>query len=451
MPTVTELAALWARSLEEIRDTLNDQRIFDSFLVDTSIDSIEGKNMKVLANTSLAAQILNSRYKQLITEAVARSTGTVFEIEFIDQPTRSKVEETPVEEAIFFKDNKLDGKYRFDNFVVGKSNREAYQASLMIAGAPGQLYNPLLVYGNSGLGKTHLLHALGNDAKSRFPRLNVLYISASDFVEEYVKFATGYRSEQSLVGFFKENVDVLLVDDIQYLVGKRGTMETFFTVFESLYTKGKQIVMTSDQHPNNLDGLDERLRTRFNQGLSLSMSAPDEMTSEQILKSKIKSSGNEQLTFDDDVIAFLAEKFSNNVRELEGALNRLFFYTINIRPSNHVTLEIATEALASLMSDRSIKTALSERKIIAMVAEYYSLSPSELLGKSRTGQVAMARHIAMYLCKEMMDMPYAKIGSVFGGKDHTTVMNGVRKVEKEVDENPGMKRAIDDLKARIKK
>lgn len=448
--TITELTNIWAAVLSKIELSL-EPRIYDSFFRSTKIDRMDGNTLIVAADTTLAVTLLSSRFLNIVKNAIIEVTGTDFPVKFVTAEELAKQEEV-VKEAKspeFFADSHLNTKYTFDNFIVGPSNREAYQASLMISSTPGQLYNPLLLYSDSGLGKTHLLHAIGNAIKEKSPNAKILYISASDFVNEYIKFAQGYKEDKSLTDYFRNDVDVLLIDDIQFLVGKKKTLEMFFIVFQTLATIGKQIVITSDQHPSNLDGLDERLKTRFAQGLVLSIDKPDLETSENILRSKIESNGLNPDNFDKEVISFLAQKFSSNVRELEGALNRLIFFSINVNPVKHISMATATEAIRGLVAAQEDKTALSEAKIIATVADYYSLTPSQLLSKIRTSRVAMARHIAMYLDRDLLGTALIKIGQAFGGRDHTTVMNGVQKVENSLKTDPDMVAAVSEIKAKL--
>lgn len=447
--TVSEIVALWNLVLAKAKEKLNDQRVFDSFLADSYIDRIEGQTLFVIVNSGLAAEILSTKYQSVLDESVLESTGTIFTLKFI-QRGDAKKEEKPAAPT-FFSDCHLNPNYSFKTFVVGPSNREAYQAALMVSRTPGKLYNPLLIYSDSGLGKTHLLHAIGNSIKENMPTTRVLYVTAADFVDEYIKFAKGDKQGESLATFFKSSVDVFLVDDIQFLVGKKATMEMFFVVFSNLYNQGKQIVLTSDQHPNQLDGLDQRLRTRFISGLTLSIATPDVTTSEEILKAKIEASGLDVSNFDNDVITFFAQRFNSSVRELEQALNRLLFYTINIKPTKHVDLQTAMEAISGLIDVQDDEAKLSENKIISVVADYYNLTPSQLTGKIRTSQIALARHIAMYLIRDLLDVPFAKIGITFGGKDHATVMNGVEKVENQLKSDEAMKKAIEELKDRLNK
>ena len=294
------------------------------------------------------------------------------------------------------------------------------------------------------------MHAIGNYIqKVTMPNAKVLYINADDFVDEFVKFVKGEKELVSLKDFVS-GFDVLLFDDVQHLAGKVKTQEMFFYIFEKMVNSNKQIVITSDKQPNELDGLEERLITRFSKGLVLKINDPDQNTCVEILRKKIIANNLDIDKFDESVLIFFAEKFSKNVRELEGALQRLIFYVINYKQTDTITMDVAIEATSSLLGGKSIASQLSEQKIINTVADYYNLPPSQLTGKIRTGQIALARHVAMYLIRDTLDIPLKKIGDAFGGKDHTTVMNALTKVDKELKTDPGLKEAIDELKKRLK-
>lgn len=453
--SISEIARLWQRVLSKIDSKLNDRATFTAFFDNSYIDEIRGNTIIVIVSTALAAQLMRTRYYDLIQEAVSEVTESNFQLEFVSEDEakdRGEAKQTRAKkEAKYFQNSKIDPKLTFDNFVVGSFNREASQASLLIAKNPGKAFNPLFIHSNSGLGKTHLMHAIGNYiTKNGKPNAKILYITAEDFIEEYVKYVRAEVDGDSLKDFFK-TVDVLLLDDVQFLSNREKTEEMFFIVYNYLVNNEKQIVITSDKHPNELDKLEERLVTRFNQGLVVKINEPDQNTCVEILKKKIENNGLEIEMFDEEVIDFLASRFSRDVRELEGALNRLIFYVISIRQTDHITLDIAVEAVSSLVGGKQIATEVNEQKIISIVADYYNLTPSHLTGKIRTGQIALARHIAMYLIREILDVPLKKIGAAFGGKDHTTVMSAIEKVEKELKTDEKLREAIDELRKRIGK
>lgn len=453
--SISEIAHLWERVLTKVESKLNDRATFSSFFDDSYIDEIRGNTIVVVVSTALAAQLMRTKYYDLIQESVSEVTESNFQLEFLDSKELANRSESKQQkskkEVKYFQNARLDPKLTFDNFVVGSFNREASQAALLIAKNPGKMFNPLFIHSDSGLGKTHLMHAIGNYiVKNGNPNAKILYITAEDFMEEYVNYVRAETDSESLKDFFK-TVDVLLLDDVQFLADRVKTEEMFFTVYNNLLSNSKQIVITSDKHPNELKKLEERLVTRFIQGLVVKINEPDQNTCVEILKKKIENNGLDINMFDEEVIDFLASRFSRDVRELEGALNRLIFYVISIRQTNHITLDIATEAVSSLVGGKQIATEVNEQKIISIVADYYNLTPSHLTGKIRTGQIALARHIAMYLIREVLDVPLKKIGAAFGGKDHTTVMSAIQKVEKELKTDEKLREAIDELKKRIGK
>lgn len=448
--SISELTAIWGQILKNLKEKINDSMIYENFFAHSYLDHIEGNTMIIITDSGVSANVLRDNFLSLIKEATTETTGTEFDFKFYQEGDLKNEVKTVETKPVFFINSSLSQRYTFKNFVVGPSNREAYQASLIVSKKPGEQYNPLFIYGDSGLGKTHLLHAIGNSIKENRPSLKVLYCTAPDFVDEFVKFARGDTTGESLTSYFRTSVDVFLIDDIQFLVGKKGTMEEFFIAFSSLYSQGKQIVITSDMHPNNLDGLDQRLKTRFIQGLTLSIEKPDLLTSEEILRMRINAEGLDIKDFDDDAIVFLATKFSSSIRELEEGLNRLLFYTINIKPTKHVDLEIAKEAVQGLVKAKSEKEIIDERKIVEVVADYYNLTPSQINGKVRTSQIALARHISMYLMRALLDTPLVKIGKAVGNKDHTTVMNGIAKVENMLKTDEQLQKAISELKTRLK-
>lgn len=451
--TISEITALWDRVLIRIKERMNDQNdqmVFDSFFGDSYIDSIKDGQMVVVVNSGLAAEILSSKYKDLVNQSILEVTESNYEVVFTQKEKLQKVQDIKPVKPAYFSDSTLNKNFTFKNFVVGPSNREAYQAALMVSQNPGKLYNPVLICGGSGLGKTHLLHAIGNAINERFSTLNVKYVTAQDFFSEYVKYVTGDKEGNNIIDWFKSNVDVLLIDDVQFLVNKQKTEETFFAIYNSFYAAGKQVVITADQHPSKLNGLDERLKSRFIQGLPLSINPPEKETRESILRLRIEANNLDVKDFDPEVISYIADKFHDNVRQLEGALDRLLFYTVNIHPTKHVDLAIAMESLQSLVDVQGDKTKLSEDKIINVVADYYNLAPYQLTGKIRTSQIALARHIAMYLIRNILDVPFTKIGQTFGGKDHATVMNGVTKVENQLKTDKTLQETVTKLKERLK-
>lgn len=453
MNSLSEITQLWDRALELLKERINEPQLFDTFFSNSYISSIDNNKITVVVNSSLGATIISNKFNEVIVDVIHELTESYFEIKYtceeLNKDEVTNVTLPPVKQSNYFKDAKLNTSLTFDNFVVGSFNREASQAAIFAASNPPSLYNPLFIYSNSGLGKTHLLHAIGNYILKDNPGFKILYINSNDFIDEYIKYVKADKDNESLKDFFK-GVDVLLFDDIQFLEDKSKTQEFFFFVFEHLVNNNKRIVITADKQPNELKKIEDRLVTRFNKGLVVSINKPDQDTCVEILRKKIISNGLDLERFDDSVLYFYADKFSKDVRELEGALNRLMFYTTSMKNTDRITMDFAAEAVQSLVGGNTIAMQLNEQKIINVVADYYNLTPSQLTGKIRTGQIALARHIAMYLIRHTLDVSLKKIGEMFGGKDHTTVMNAISKVEKGCITDIELKQAITELKSRLK-
>ena len=457
--SLSEITQLWDRSLRKIEEQLGEKQVFDSFFANSYIYDINGATIIVVVKSKLALTVITTKYVDLVSDVVREVADADYQVEFVlEEDIKNKSKESIVapvaqqKKQEYFADAKLDPELTFDNFVVGDFNKEASQAAMMIASNPGKMFNPLFIHSESGLGKTHLLHAIGNYIKKeKNPNAKILYISTDEFVDTYVNFIKdgGDKASQSLRDYFK-TVDVLLLDDVQMIANKVKTEEMLFFVYQHMINNNKQIVITSDRQPNELSGLENRLVTRFTQGLVVKINEPDQNTCVNILRKKILENGLDINRFDDNVLYFFADRFSKNVRELEGALHRLIFYIISLNTNEKITMEIAMEAISSIVSGKQFATQLNEQKIINVVADYYNLAPSQLTGKIRTGQIALARHIAMYLIRNMLDVPFKKIGDMFGGKDHTTVMSAITKVEKELKTNETLKEAVDELQKRLK-
>lgn len=451
--SLSEITNLWDNVLIQVEERVNEKQVFDYFFRDTYINDIVGDTIYVVAGTALSANVLNSKYYDLVNDILTDITETRFKVVFVSSEELESQEASQAVETkkvSYFKDSKLNPEYTFDTFVVGSFNREASQASVFVAANPGKQFNPLFIYSKSGLGKTHLLHAIGNYiTKNTMPNAKILYVHANDFVEEYIKFAKGERESQSLKDYMC-SFDVLLFDDVQFMANKVKSQDFFFTIYEKLVNSNKQIVVTSDRQPGELNGIEDRLVTRFTKGLQVKINNPDQNSCVEILRKKIIANNLDVDKIDEAVLYFFADKFSNDVRELEGALNRLIFYAINYKCTNAITMEVAIEAVGSMVGGKSIASQLNEQKIINVVADYYNLAPSQLTGKIRTGQIALARHIAMYLIRNTLDIPLKKIGDTFGGKDHTTVMSGIQKVDRELKTDPALKEAVEELQKRLK-
>ncbi|MCC6495147.1 MAG: chromosomal replication initiator protein DnaA [Propionibacteriaceae bacterium] len=338
--------------------------------------------------------------------------------------------------------DRLNPKYSFETFVIGNSNRFAHAAAVAVAEAPGKAYNPLMIYGDSGLGKTHLLHAVGHYIRNYYDRVRVKYVSTEELTNDFINSV----SENRTADFRRQyrDVDVLLIDDIQFLEGKIQTQEEFFHTFNTLHTAQKQIVLTSDRPPKGLEALEPRLRSRFEWGLMTDIQPPDLETRIAILRKKAAA---ERLTAGPDVLEFIASKIQTNIRELEGALIRVTaFASLN---RQEVDLSLAEVVLRDLIPDGA-EIQISATTIMTNVADYFGLTVDDLCGQSRTHVLVTARQIAMYLCRELTDLSLPKIGQLFGGRDHTTVMHADRKIRQLLRERRSVFNQITELTNRIK-
>ena len=337
---------------------------------------------------------------------------------------------------------RLNPKYLFETFVIGASNRFAHAAAVAVAEAPAKAYNPLFIYGDSGLGKTHLLHAIGHYALSLYPGVRVRYVNSEEFTNDFIN-SIGEGKAGAFQRRYRE-VDVLLIDDIQFLQGKEQTMEEFFHTFNTLHNANKQVVITSDLPPKQLNGFEDRMRSRFEWGLITDVQPPDLETRIAILR---KKAGNERLQAPHDVLEYIASKISTNIRELEGALIRVTaFANLNRQP---VDLALAEIVLKDLITDEDTAE-ITAAAIIAQTANYFGLSIDDLCGSSRSRVLVTARQIAMYLCRELTDMSLPKIGQQFGGRDHTTVMHANRKIRELMAERRSIYNQVTELTNRIK-
>src|SRR4051812_6139046 len=337
---------------------------------------------------------------------------------------------------------RLNPKYLFETFVIGSSNRFAHAAAVAVAEAPAKAYNPLFIYGDSGLGKTHLLHAIGHYAQNLYPSVRVRYVNSEEFTNDFINSIS-----EGKAGAFQRRyreVDVLLIDDIQFLQGKEQTMEEFFHTFNTLHNANKQVVITSDLPPKQLNGFEDRMRSRFEWGLITDVQPPDLETRIAILR---KKAGSERLQAPPDVLEYIASKISTNIRELEGALIRVTaFANLN---RQQVDLSLAEIVLKDLITDDQT-TEITATQVIGQTAAYFGLSIDDLCGSSRSRVLVTARQIAMYLCRELTDLSLPKIGQAFGGRDHTTVMHANRKIRELMAERRSIYNQVTELTNRIK-
>ncbi|HYK98890.1 MAG TPA: chromosomal replication initiator protein DnaA [Candidatus Acidoferrales bacterium] len=448
------LKALWSAALGEMQVALTKGN-YDTWFKDTAIVSEEDDVFMIGVPNAFAREWLESKYRQQVRETLQRLLSRTVDVRFVNltsasvrydrsAPT-SSAQSTPAAQEMALERGRetavgqlLNARYTFSNFVVGSNNRLAHAAALSVAERPGHSYNPLFIYGGSGLGKTHLMHAIGHAVIGRHPKKRVAYATSEKFTNEFINSIRGQKSEE-----FRERyrrIDVLLIDDIQFLTGKEGTQEEFFHTFNAIHEEGKQIVLSSDRPPKAIERLEDRLRSRFEWGLIADISTPDLETRIAILRAKAEV---QNIPVPPPVIDFLAQRIVSNIRELEGALTRIVAYaTLNAVP---VTTQLAQEILQNILYNPRQKT-LSPEKIVDTVARYYGVPVEQLRGKARDKQVVLPRQIAMYLMREETEAPLLRIGEALGGRDHSTVLHGCEKIEREMAENDDFRRDVGALR-----
>ncbi|HOM02275.1 MAG TPA: chromosomal replication initiator protein DnaA [Acetivibrio sp.] len=438
----TQLNEIWQKTLGLLKNELTEIS-FNTWIKTIDPLSLTANTINLAVPADFNKGILESRYQTLIKNAIKQVTFKEYEIAFI-VPSQESLNKLPKQtESVSNEDSTLsilNPKYTFDTFVIGNSNRFAHAAALAVAEAPGKAYNPLFIYGGVGLGKTHLMHAIGHYILEQNSSQRVLYVSSEKFTNELINAIKDNRNEEFRSKY--RNIDVLLIDDIQFIAGKERTEEEFFHTFNALYEANKQIILSSDKPPKEIS-LEDRLRSRFEWGLIADMQAPDLETRIAILRKKAQL---ENLNVPNDVIVFIADKIASNIRELEGALNRVIAYSS--LTENEITVDLANEALKDILSANKAKI-LNCTSIQEAVARYFDIRPEDFKSKKRTRDIAFPRQIAMYLCRELTDMSLPKIGEEFGGRDHTTVIHACDKISEEIESNSETRRAVSEIKRNL--
>lgn len=441
---------IWDSFIEEIKKSTS-KLSFDMFFSDLSLYKLDVDNKIIyiqLEDISII-KFLREKYIVQIEDIFSGMLGDDFQvvIKSKDEYKSNKIDKKKKVRKSLYKDNSklFNPKFNFENFVVGGNNRFAYAASLAVAESPAEAYNPLFLYGGSGLGKTHLMQAIGIQVIKNDPTSNVLYISSETFTNELIEAINTQNTNQ-----FKEkyrNIDILLIDDIQFLEGKEATQEEFFHTFNTLYENNKQIVISSDRPPSNLQKLDERLTTRFGFGITADVQPADFETRVAILNKKIELADIELDSDIEEVCNLIAEKIKYNIRELEGAMNRMISFSEIM--NNKIDLDFAKIVLKDIYRDTD--KAIAPERIRSTVASYYDIKVSDLDSKRRTAEIALARQVAMYLCRESTDFSFSKIGEIFGGRDHSTVMSNCNKIQTLYQEDELIKYDIDEINKKLKK
>ncbi|HCB63956.1 MAG TPA: chromosomal replication initiator protein DnaA [Fusobacteria bacterium] len=423
---------------------------FKTWFSSASPMSFEDDKLVIAVDNEFTKEKINKEYRDAIKESIRELfiDGDGKDVEVVVSPNKKLNEERLVEtrergfNANTKKNNLPDSKYNFSNFIVGKSNEFAHAASRAVAISPGKVYNPLFIYGGVGLGKTHLMHSIGNYITSQNPEAKVYYCSSEQFTNDLINSLKKDRMAQFREKYRK--LDALLIDDIQFIAGKESTQEEFFHTFNSLHQYSRQIVVSSDRPPQEIKNIEERLVSRFTWGLVADIKAPDYETRVAILKNKAEAEG---ITIPEDAINYIAEAIKSNIRELEGSLNRVVAKASLL--GRDVDFDMIKEVFKGFMEDRAKK--INKGKIIKTVSEFFGVPISDIESNKRKKEIAKARQISMYLLRDMLNLPFSSIGDSFGGRDHTTVMHSVNKIDSEVAFDKSLKFEIDQIRQNILK
>ncbi|RMG17844.1 MAG: chromosomal replication initiator protein DnaA [Deltaproteobacteria bacterium] len=440
---------IWNRTLEAIRPRLSEHVFRTYFEPMHCVGETEAALTLALPSKFIRDWVLD-HYRGFLVEQVSEVAGRPLEVEVVVEPSLAKPAATATAEPEapqgtarrpFVKTRKLNEKYTFENFVAGASNQFAYAACKAAAEKPAEAYNPLFLFGGVGLGKTHLLHAIGLEIRRQHPDWNILLLSAEQFTNEVI---VGIRDGQmdALRAKYRDHCDVLLMDDIQFLAGKDRTQEEFFHTFNNLYETKRQIVVTSDKFPNEIPELEERLSSRFQWGLIADIQPPELETRVAILEKKARLDG---IALPDEVAMFLATHVKSNVRELEGALIRVEAFAS--LTGQEITLELAKEVLKDVINLHGRRP--DAEHILRTVASFYNVKVSDLRGQRRHKQIALPRQVAMYLTRKLTDLSFPEIGRTFGGKDHSTVMSACKKIERLVEQDHDLRQVLESLEKNL--
>ena len=450
---------IWSKFLEEIRVEVNSV-VFTTWFNNAKLYKLENNQATIVVPMSIHKKHLNDTYYDLIQGILAKITNNIYEINFIleeelqnnnEPKIKQETLEIKNESPTFKHSSNLNKNLTFENFIVGNSNKLAHATAFAVAETPGQTYNPLFIYGNSGLGKTHLMHAIGNYIEETTDK-KVLYVTSEQFIDDFSKISrkdennTNYNYAEYFKNKYR-SLDVLIIDDIQFLAKTQKTQDEFFHTFNFLYNDNKQIIISSDRSPNDMNILADRLKTRFCWGVTVDIFPPEFELRKNILRKKIQSSNIPQ-EIPEEVVEYIASNMSSDVRKLEGAVNRLMAYSL-IMGGTPITLETSVDALKDIINKgTSEKTNIL--KVQKGVADYFQISVDDLKSKKRSANIAFPRQIAMYLSRTVLNESFERIGLEFGGKDHSTVMHSCDKIKIEIESNPEIRNSVEKIKENIK-
>ena len=451
----------WPEIIEHLRIEHELSNVsFTTWIQPLKVYDVIDNTVFILVNMNASVEYIEKKYLLPLKVCIAEITGTEFEVMFIseDDDKLDEIQNMAIEASQKKKTKTaaekagLNPKYTFDTFVVGGNNNFAHAASLAVAESPGEVYNPLFIYGGVGLGKTHLMHSIAHFILDKNAKKKVLYVTSETFTNELIEALKNGRTagNESAMSKFRDkyrNNDVLLIDDIQFIIGKESTQEEFFHTFNHLHTSGKQIIISSDKPPKDIETLEARLRTRFEWGLIADISAPDYETRMAILQKKIELDHLEKYNIPRDVLQYIAENIKTNIRELEGSLNKLIaLYKLN--NNDVIDISLASEALKDIVSSQNNRKVTPEL-ILDVVSDHFGISIADLKSNKRSADIANPRQISMYLIRTMTEVPLKGIGIILGGKDHSTVKYGVEKITNEMKRNETLSNTINIIKKKI--
>lgn len=452
----------WPEIIEHLRVEHELSNVsFTTWIQPLKVYDVIDDTVFILVNMNASVKYIEKKYLLPLKVCIAEITGVEYEVKFISEDSSQLTElQSLAAEANQHKRTKslaekagLNPKYTFDTFVVGGNNNFAHAASLAVAESPGEVYNPLFIYGGVGLGKTHLMHSIAHFILEKNPKKKVLYVTSETFTNELIdalKNGKTSGNESAIVKFREKyrNNDVLLIDDIQFIIGKESTQEEFFHTFNHLHTSGKQIIISSDKPPRDIETLEARLRTRFEWGLIADISAPNYETRMAILQKKIELDHLEKYNIPHDVLDYIATNIKTNIRELEGSLNKLIaLYKLNSY-QDPIDINLATRALKDIISSKNNRVVTPEL-ILDIVADHFNISVADLKSNKRNAEIAIPRQIAMYFIRSMTDTSLKSIGVILGGKDHSTIKYGADKIAIEIKEDETLANTINIIKKKI--
>lgn len=429
---------LWSRVCGLLKEDMSFIS-YETWILPASILSMDESNVYIKVRTVFQKTNLETKYTDLVRNAFKQATGKEYALHFTCEEEEKRGVPTPIQ-APLERNSVLNPKYTFNTFVIGKSNELAHAAALATAENPGNAYNPLFLYGGVGLGKTHLMHAIGNFVLDQNPEAKVLYITTEKFTNELIQAIQNNKTDEFRSKY--RSIDVLLIDDIQFLISKERSQEEFFHTFNELYESHKQIVICSDRPPKDINPLEDRLKSRFEWGLIVDIGKPDYETRYAILR---KKSQLDNIRIDEQILSTIALKVESNIRELEGTLNKII--ALASLTNSEITMQLAESAINDL--HHSQDKVINIDYIQNVVAKYYNLSQNDFKIKRRSGDIAYPRQIAMYLCKQLTTSTLVEIGKQFGGRDHTTVLYACNRIEEEININQNTKMIVDNIKKLI--